>query len=107
MRKLMIVAGALATIASLGAMRTASAATIDPPSVSTTLSTVKHLAKSADNGWTHRVYPAPTRANDHQQAPSRVARHDVKTPVHRPSHTSHGSHDKNGRSRESARGDRR
>jgi hypothetical protein len=149
MRKLMIVVGALAAVASLGAMRTASAENASPASASTTLPTARYPSTSVADARRHRGYATPRststdrnarrdhdaggsratpyavpprapdprsgqwnsgydsgRANDHQQAPSRVAGHGVRTPVHQASRSSHSSGDKNGRSRESGRGDR-
>ena len=136
MRKLMIVAGALAAVTSLGAMRTANAAEVNPGRAPTAQPAATHSSNSVDDAWGHRVYPAPTRptptdrdarhdsdasgsrgtshsvpsrvsdpragqrnsssddgrANNHQKAPSRVAGHDVKTPVRQPSHSSHDTH---------------
>ncbi len=147
MRKLMIVAGALAAVTSLGAMRTANAAEVDPGRAPTAQAMATHPSNPVDGAWGHHAYPAPTRptstnrdarrdsdatasrttshsvpsrvsdpragernsssddgrANDHRQAPPRVTGHDVKTPVRKPSQS---SHDTKGRSRESARGDR-
>jgi hypothetical protein len=57
MRKLMIVAGALAAVTSLGAMRTANAAEVTPGRAPT----ATHSSNLVDDAWGHRVHPAPTR----------------------------------------------
>ena len=72
MRKLMIVAGALATVMSLGAMRTASAETAYPASTATTLPPVAYTSHLADNARKHRRQEMPTR----RTATDRNARRD-------------------------------
>lgn len=129
MRKLMIVAGALATAMSVGAMSTATAAEVHPAPKRAPVQTVPHVSNPLDLFWKHPAHPAPVHAApkktparrdaakrdlDHQeyrgtdraQAPSRVADHDVRTPVQHQSN-SHDSHNTNDKNRESARGDRR
>jgi len=58
MRKLMIVAGTVAALASFGAIRTASAAEANPASAA---ATATHTPTSLNDAWGHRVYPAQTR----------------------------------------------